>query len=234
MTGRLYGIGVGPGDPDLITLKAWRLLTSAPVIAYPAPEQGDSLARRIVAPHIDGSQIEIAIRMPITAERFPAQEVYDRAAEELAGHLNAGRDVVVLCEGDPFLYGSFMYLFGRMLERFTVEVVPGVSSLNACAAVLGAPLVARNDVLTLIPAPLPEAELERRLGDTDAAAILKIGRHFPKVRGVLDRLGLLDHCRYVEHATMADQAVLPLADVEADRVPYFSMILVHRRGEAWR
>jgi len=234
MTGRLYGIGVGPGDPDLITLKAWRLLTSAPVIAYPAPEQGDSLARRIVAPHIDGSQIEIVIRMPITAERFPAQEVYDRAAEELATHLDAGRDVVVLCEGDPFLYGSFMYLFGRMLERFPVEVVPGVSSLNACAAVLGAPLVARNDVLTLIPAPLPEDDLERRLGQTDAAAILKIGRHFPKVRRVLDRLGLLDRSRYVEHATMADQAVLPLADVAADRVPYFSMILVHRRGEAWR
>ena len=234
MTGRLYGIGVGPGDPDLITLKAWRLLTNAAVIAYPAPEQGDSLARRIVAPHIDGSQIEIAIRMPITAERFPAKEVYDRAAEELAGHLNVGRDVVVLCEGDPFLYGSFMYLFGRMLKDFDVEVVPGVSSVNACAAVLGAPLVARNDVLTLIPAPLPEADLERRLEQTDAAAIMKIGRHFPKVHRVLRRLGLLDRSRYVEHATMADQAVLALADVVADRVPYFSMILMHRRGEAWR
>ncbi len=234
MTGRLYGIGVGPGDPDLITLKAWRLLTNAAVIAYPAPEQGDSLARRIVAPHIDGSQIEIAIRMPITAERFPAQEVYDRAARELAGHLNAGRDVVVLCEGDPFLYGSFMYLFVRMMKDFDVEVVPGVSSVNACAAVLGAPLVARNDVLTLIPAPLPEADLERRLEQTDAAAIMKIGRHFPKVHRVLRRLGLLDRSRYVEHATMADQAVLPLADVVADRVPYFSMILMHRRGEAWR
>jgi precorrin-2/cobalt-factor-2 C20-methyltransferase len=126
-----------------------------------------------------------------------------------------------------------MYLFGRMAERFTVEVVPGVSSLTACAAVLGAPLAARNDVLTVVPAPLEEAELKARLASTDAAAVIKLGRHFAKVRRVLDELGLAQHARYVEHATMESQRAMPLDEVAVDRVPYFSMILVHSRGEAW-
>jgi precorrin-2/cobalt-factor-2 C20-methyltransferase len=238
MTGTLYGLGIGPGDPELITLKALRLMKAAPVLAYPAPEEGESLARRIVAPHLDashlnGGQIEVAIRMPLVEARFPAQQVYDRAAKELGEHLAAGRDVAVLCEGDPFFYGSFMYLFGRMAERFAVEVVPGVSSLTACAAVLGAPLAARNDVLTVIPAPLDEATLRERLASAEAAAVIKLGRHFAKVRRVLDQLGLAEHARYVEHATMASQRILPLDAVPEEDVPYFSMILVHRRGEAW-
>lgn len=233
MTGTLYGLGIGPGDPELITLKALRLLRAAPVLAYPAPEQGESLARRIVAPHIEDEKTEVAIRMPLVESRFPAQRVYDRAAEELGEHLAAGRDVAVLCEGDPFFYGSFMYLFGRMAERFPVEVVPGVSSLTACAAVLGAPLAARNDVLTVIPAPLGEAEIKARLAGAEAAAVIKLGRHFDKVRQVLGELGLAEHARYVEHATMASQRSMPLDAVVGDDVPYFSMILVHRRGEAW-
>ncbi|WP_158045018.1 precorrin-2 C(20)-methyltransferase [Skermanella pratensis] len=233
MSGILYGLGVGPGDPELITLKALRLLRSSPVVAYPAPENGDSLARAIVAGHLPGGQIEVAIRMPMLVERFPAQEVYDRAAVELGAHLAAGRDVAVLCEGDPFFYGSFMYLFGRMAERFPVQVVPGVSSLTACAAALGAALAARNDVLTVLPAPLPADLLRERLTQTDAAAIMKLGRHFAKVRDVLEELGLAGRSRYVERATMANQRLLPLDEVDADSVPYFSMVLVHRRGEAW-
>ncbi len=232
--GMLYGLGVGPGDPDLITLKALRRLQAAPVIAYPAPEQGDSLARAIVAPHLPGGQTEIAIRMPMVASRFPAQEVYDRAAEEIGGHLAAGRDVAVLCEGDPFFYGSFMYLFGRMAADYRVEVVPGVSSLTACAAALDAPLAARNDVLTVLPATLPADELSERIASADAAALIKVGRHFTKVRDVLDTLGLGDRARYIQHATMDSQTVLPLDAVSPESVPYFSMILVHRRGEAWR
>ena len=235
MSGRLYGLGIGPGDPELITVKALRLLRDCPVLAYPAPETGESLARQIVAPHVNGAdQTEIPIRMPMVAARFPAQEVYDRAAETLAGHLEAGRDVAVLCEGDPFFYGSFMYLFGRMAERFPVEVVPGVSSLTACAAVLDAPLAARNDVLTVLPAPLPAAELKARLAACEAAAIIKVGKHFAKVREILVELGLEASARYVERATMADQKVMALDQVEAEGVPYFSMILVHKRGAAWR
>ena len=233
--GKLYGLGVGPGDPELITLKALKILKRLPVIAYPAPDKGDSLARRIVADHLpgDGSQIEIAIRMPMVASRFPAQEVYDWAEDELSRHLVAGRDVGVLCEGDPFFYGSFMYLFGRLAERHVVEVVPGVSSLTACAAMLGAPLAARNDVLTVIPAPLPNEELASRLAQAEAAAIIKVGRHFERVRALLQDLGLADKARYVEHATMETQKILPLAAVGEGEAPYFSMILIHKRGEAW-
>lgn len=234
MSGTVYGLGVGPGDPELITLRALRLLRAAPVLAYPAPDTGDSLARAIVASHLPGGQIEIVIRTPMETARFPAQEVYDRAAGEITGHAAAGRDVAVLCQGDPFFYGSFMYLFGRVAETCRVEVVPGVSSLTACAAALGAPLAARNDVLTVIPAPLAEDDLAARLAATDAAAIIKIGRHMDKVRRVLGRLGLASHARYIERATLAGQRILPLAEIAEGEAPYFSLVLVHRRGEAWR
>ena len=234
MTGTLYGLGIGPGDPELITVKALRILQTVPVIAYPAPEHGDSLARAIVASLIPPGRTEVVIRTPMLVARFPAEEVYDRAAATLGDHLSAGREVAVLCEGDPFFYGSFMYLYARMADRFPVEVVPGVSSLTACAAVLGQPLAARNDVLTVVPAPLDADQLKRRLAESDAAAIVKVGRHFAKVRQVLAELGIIERARYVAHATMADQCIAPLDSVDPAAVPYFSMILVHKRGAAWR
>jgi precorrin-2/cobalt-factor-2 C20-methyltransferase len=234
MAGTLYGLGVGPGDPELITLKALRLLRQADLVAYPALEDGDSLARAIVADHLVAGVEEYAIRIPMRVERFPAQEVYDQAAAHLGAALDAGRPVAVLCEGDPFFYGSFMYLFARLSLRWRVEVVPGVSSLTACAAAARAPLAARDDVLTVIPATLPEPELMRRLEGAEAAALVKVGRHLGKARRVLDALGLLQTARYVERATMAAERALPLAEVEGDAAPYFSMILVHRRRDAWR
>lgn len=234
MTGTLTGIGVGPGDPELLTLKGLRLLQAAAVVAYPAPDTGDSFARAIVAPHLQGHQEEIAIRMPMRVERFPAQEVYDRAATDIARHLQAGRDVAVLCEGDGFFYGSFSFLYARLAERYPVRVIPGVSSLTACAAAAGAPLTTRNDVLHVVPATLPEERIEAELSGGEAAAVMKLGRHFDKVVRVLGRLGLAESARYVEHATMDDQRVLSLGEVDPASVPYFSMILVHRRGEAWR
>ena len=233
MKGTLYGLGIGPGDPDLITLKALRILERASVLAYPAPEHGDSLARRIVEPHLDGHHQEYCIRMPMVAARFPAQDVYDQAAQELGAHLDAGRDVAVLCEGDPFFYGSFMFLFGRMAAQHAIEVVPGVSSLTACATTLGAPLAARDDVLTVVPATLPDETLEQRIRDVDAVAIIKVGKHLQKIRALLDRMQLTNHARYVEHATMSTQRTLPLADVDEGAAPYFSMILLHTRGHAW-
>ena len=234
MTGTLYGLGVGPGDPELITLKALRVLRTVPVMAYPAPDEGDSLARAIAAEHLPGGQTEIIIRTPMSLNRFPALEVYDRAAAEIGGHLDAGRDVALLCEGDPFFYGSFMYLYARIAGRYPVEVVPGVSSLTACAAVTGAPLSARNDILTVLPAILDAEVLRARLDDCDAAAILKVGRHFAKVREVLRALKLLDQAHYVERATMQEERIVPLDMVDPDEVPYFSMVLVHRRGAAWQ
>ena len=233
MSGLLSGIGVGPGDPELITLKALKALTRAAVLAYPAPPEGESLARSIAAPHLPGGQEEIAIRMPLEPGRFPAVEVYEEAATALGARLEEGRDVAVLCEGDPFLYGSFLYLFERLAGRHRVEVIPGVSSPMACAAALGLPLAARNDVLAVIPAPLDDQRLAAQLANCDAAAIVKVGRHLARVRGVLKRLGLLDRARYVERASMAAQRIMPLSEAMPP-APYFSMVIVHRRGAAWR
>lgn len=225
MSGTLYGVGVGPGDPELLTLKAHRLITTAEVIAYPAPDSGESFARRIVAGFLPEGAREIPIIIPMRAARFPAQDIYDQAAAALAEELDAGRDVVVLCEGDPFFYGSFMYLFARLAERFPSQIVPGVSSLGAVTAAARQPLCARADTLTVLPATLDEATLAARLAATDAAAIMKLGRHFPKARAVIDRLGLTERAHLVRHASLPEQAVMPLAEAP-DEAPYFSMILI--------
>jgi precorrin-2/cobalt-factor-2 C20-methyltransferase len=226
--GRLYGLGVGPGDPELLTLKALRLLREVPVVAYPAPKHGDSFARAIVAAWIGGHQREIVIRFPMRPGPLPIA-VYDIAAAALAAELDRGHDVALLCQGDPFFYGSFINLFTRLAGRYRIEIVPGVSSLTACAAAAALPLVARDETLAVIPATLDEAELARRLADADAAAIVKLGRHVAKVRRVLDRLGLIDRAIYIEHATLADQRVAPLACIAPEEAPYFSMALVTRR-----
>ncbi len=232
--GVLYGLGVGPGDPELVTLKAYRILGEAPVIAWPAPQSGESLARSIIAPWLRDDREEIAIRMPLDANRFPVEEVYTRAADTIGRHLDAGRDVAAICEGDPFFYGSFMYLFARMADRYQVEVVPGVSSLMACPAAAGVPLAARDDALLVCPGTLDDAAMKERLAFADSVAIIKVGRHLTRIRHVLEATGLLADAWYVAHATMEHQVVMPLADVAETTGPYFSMILVHRRGEAWR
>ncbi|MEQ8284384.1 precorrin-2 C(20)-methyltransferase [Thalassospira sp.] len=233
VAGTAYGLGIGPGEPDLITLKAYNILQKADVIAYPALEDGVSLARQIVDPHIPEGRIEIAIRIEMGK---PADPIYDAAAIEIGKYLAMGKSVAVLCEGDPFFYGSFMYLFGRLADAgHPVKTVPGVSSMMACAAQLGAPLAAKNDVLQVIPGPLDADRLREQLANTDAAAIIKLGRHFAKVRGVINELGLTDRARYIERATLETQKMVPLADLPADaKAPYFSMILIHRRGDAWR
>ncbi len=231
---KLYGLGVGPGDPELITVKALRLLRSADVIAYPAPEHGDSLVRSIVSEYISEEQEELVMRMSLDPGSFPADSFYDESAARIAERLRAGRRVVSLCEGDPFFYGSFMYLFARLSDEFDVEVVPGVSSLTACPAVARAPLASRDDVLVVCPAVLEESALQRRLGETESMAIVKVGRHLAKVRRVLRNMNLEDHALYVAHATMTGEKVRPLVAVPDDSAPYFSMVLVHRRDRAWR
>jgi precorrin-2/cobalt-factor-2 C20-methyltransferase len=230
MTGTLYGVGVGPGDPDLITLKALKILQAAPVIAYPAPEQGDSLARRIAAPHLPEGRREIIFRMNLDPKSFPDRGFYDDAAAEIAEVLRGGEDVAMICEGDPFFYGSFMYLFHRLTKEFTVEIIPGISSLMACAGASLTPLAARNEVLSVLPAPLGETELRAAITEADTVAIIKLGRHAPKIHGILKDLELLDQAQYVEHATMDNQVVRPLRDVDPARAPYFAMILVRKIG----
>jgi precorrin-2/cobalt-factor-2 C20-methyltransferase len=225
MAGRLYGLGVGPGDPELLTLKALRLLRAAPVVAYPAPEQGESFARSIVASWLEPRQREIPIRIPMRPGS-PCAPVYDAAAAALGTELDRDKVVAFLCQGDPFFYGSFIELWTRLAPRYRVEVIPGVCSLAACAAAAATPLVAHDETLAVIPATLGEAELAQRLAGADGAAIVKLGRHLPKVRRVLDTLGLLGSARYVERASLPNQRMGPLASVDAVSVPYFSMALI--------
>lgn len=233
MSGTLYGIGVGPGDPELITLKAHRLIQSARIIAYPAPDDGDSFARSIVSQFMGDEKTEIPIVIPMRVERFPAAQIYDEKSAEIANHLSAGEDVVVLCEGDPFFYGSFMYLFERLSGDFKCEIVPGVSSLMASAAALQRPLAARNDVLTICPAPLDDDILLERFASGDAIAIIKIGRHFARVRALIEKAGLTSRAGYLERVTLTNQQVMPLDQVNEDRAPYFSMILIYKGAEDW-
>jgi precorrin-2/cobalt-factor-2 C20-methyltransferase len=226
---QVWGIGLGPGDPELLTLKALRLIRAADVIAYPAPEKGDSFARTIAAPHLPGEQREIAIRMPLGDGSFPKAEIYDAAAEKILDEVGNGRRVAVLCEGDPFFYGSFGYLYSRLADRCAVAVVPGVSSLMACAGASETPLALRNQTLAILPGALPEGPLRSRLQAAEAAAIVKVGRHLGKIREILNELGLIERARYVEHATLGTERVLPLSQVPNAEAPYFSMILVHAR-----
>ena len=232
MTGTLYGVGLGPGAPDLVTLRAARLIESADVVAYPTLAGADSFARAIAADLIAKDAQEIIMDVPMSVERAPAQAAYDKGAAEIAAALDAGRDVVCLCEGDPFFYGSFMYLFARLSDRYRVEVVPGVTSITACAASAGLPLAARNERLTVLPGPLPEAELHARIDGAESVVIMKVGRHLAKIRAVIDDLGLTASAVYVERATLPQEVVLPLAEAP-EKAPYFSMILLTKGADPW-
>lgn len=232
MAGILYGIGLGPGDPELMTIKAHRLISKAHVVAYPAPVGGESFARSIATASIPTGAQEIRIDIPMDVKRYPAQDAYDQASREISKELDAGRDVVVLCEGDPFFYGSFMYLFARLAGKYDVEIVPGVTSVTACAAALQRPLSARNEVLTIIPGTLSETELAQRIAQADALAIMKVGRHLPKIRAVLEAQKLSEQAGYVERASLPEMQVMPLCEAP-ETAPYFSMILVTKGGDPW-
>jgi precorrin-2 C20-methyltransferase/precorrin-3B C17-methyltransferase len=234
MAGRFAGVGVGPGDPELTTLKAARLIAAADVVAYHAGIGKESNARRIAADLIPGGVLEENLVYPVTTglTEHPGgyagamAEFYEASADRLAEHLRAGRDVVLLAEGDPLFYGSYMYMHDRLSEQFETEIVPGVPSFAAATASVATPLVRQTDVLTILPGTLPEPELARRLADTQGAIIMKLGRTFPKVRSALEQAGRLEHAMYVERASMPEQRWLPVAEVDPETVPYFSLIVV--------
>ncbi|WP_455887601.1 precorrin-2 C(20)-methyltransferase [Pseudomonas rustica] len=238
--GRLLGLGVGPGDPELITLKALRLLREAPVVGYFVAKGKRGNAFGIIEAHLQAEQTLLPLVYPVTTEALPAplsyeqviSDFYDEASVQVAEHLDAGRDVAVICEGDPFFYGSYMYLHDRLAQRYEAEVIPGVCSMLGGASVLGAPLVYRNQSLSVLSGVLPAEELKCRLADADAAVIMKLGRNFPKVRDVLAELGLDGRALYVERATMANQKIVPLDQVDPQSSPYFSLIIVP--GEKWQ
>ncbi|MFC2971125.1 precorrin-2 C(20)-methyltransferase [Azotobacter bryophylli] len=243
--GRLLGLSVGPGDPELITVKALRLLRAAPVVAYfvakakASKGQGGN-AFGIIEQHLDLAQQLLPLVYPVTTEKLEPPlsyedviaDFYDTAAEQVAEHLDAGRDVAVICEGDAFFFGSYMYLHDRLAGRYEAEVVPGVCSMLGGAAALGSPLVYRNQSLLVLSGVLSEEELTERLSGAEAAVVMKLGRNFDKVRRVLERLGLAERALYIERATMAQQRVLALDEVDPMASPYFSLILVP--GQRWR
>jgi precorrin-2 C20-methyltransferase / precorrin-3B C17-methyltransferase len=236
--GQITGVGVGPGDPDLVTVRAARLITAADVIAYHCAAHGRSIARAAAEPYLRAGQTEEVLSYPVTTEvsNHPGgydgaiAEFYSEAAQRLARHLRDGRDVVVLCEGDPSLYGSYLHLHERLGGQFRSVIVPGISSVSAAAAAASVPLVQHDQTLAVLPGTLPDDELRARLAGTDAVAVLKLGRMFGKVRSALEQAGLLDRALYVERAGTGGEQVRPLAGVDPAAVPYMSLALVPGRG----
>ncbi|GAB3247743.1 precorrin-2 C(20)-methyltransferase [Kineosporia babensis] len=234
MSGTLYGVGLGPGDPELVSVKAVRLIGAADVIAYHSARHGRSIARSIAEPYLRPGQIEEQLIYPVTTETVDhpggyqgaMNAFYTTAAERLASHLEAGLNVVVLAEGDPFFYGSYMHMHKRLAHRYPTEVVPGITSFSAAAAALGRPLVERDEVLTVLPGTLPPEQLAQRLSTTDAAVVMKLGRTFEGVREGFEAAGKLDRAWYVERASSDRQRTSALADVDPQAVPYMSIALM--------
>ncbi len=231
---KLLGVGVGPGDPELMTLKALRALGEADVVAFFAKAGNASHSRAIAARHLRAGVTELPLLYPVTTElpscsagyRDAIRDFYDGAAAEIAAHLQAGRVVAVICEGDPLFYGSYMHLHTRLAPCFATEIVAGVTGMSGCWSAARLPIAQGDDVFTVLPATLPEAELARRLADADAAVVMKVGRHLPKLRRALKTSGRLARAIYVERATMADAKMIPLAAKPDDEAPYFAVVLV--------
>ncbi len=234
---RLIGVGVGPGDPELMTLKAVRALREADVIAHFAKAGRTGNARAIAASHFRADVVELPLAYPVTTEIATSDPAYgaaidaffDAAADAIAAHLDAGRTVAVLSEGDPLFYGSYMHIHLRLANRYPTEVIPGVTSLSGCWSAAGLPLARAEEVTTVLPGPMPAEALQARLAGDDAVAIIKVGRNLAKIRAGVTAAGRLAEAIYVERGTMAAQRILPLADAPADNAPYFAVVLVPAR-----
>jgi precorrin-2/cobalt-factor-2 C20-methyltransferase len=235
--GTLYTIGVGPGDPELMTLKAARIIATVPVVAFFSKRGRPGHARGVAAAHFTERTEELRFEYPFTTEvevddpRYPAEirEFYEATAHALAVRLDAGQDVALLCEGDPFFYGSSMYLFDRLAGAYPTEIVPGVTGMSGCWARARLPMTHGDDVMMVLPGTLHADVLAQRLGRCDAAVILKLGRNLPKIRATLAHAGLTARALYVERGTMQHERIVPLAEFNEDRAPYFSLVLIPGR-----
>src|SRR6478672_9437547 len=232
--GTLFGVGLGPGDPELVTVKAARVIGEADVVAYHSARHGRSIARRIAEPYLRPGQLEEHLVYPVTTETTDhpggyagaMEDFYRESAARIAAHLEAGRNVALLAEGDPLFYSSYMHMHTRLTQRFDAVIVPGVTSVSAASAAVATPLVQGDEVLTILPGTLPVDELKRRLADADAAVVLKLGRSYPAVRDALSATGRLDETYYVERASTPMQRVLPAGEVDDASVPYFSLAML--------
>ncbi|WP_424551053.1 precorrin-2 C(20)-methyltransferase [Shinella sp.] len=233
-TGRLYGVGTGPGDPELLTLKAVRAIGEADVLAYFAKAGRSGNGRAIVEGLLKPGMVELPLYYPVTTEidkdhddyKSQITAFYDASAAAVAEHLAAGRTVAILSEGDPMFYGSYMHLHVRLADRFPTEVVPGITAMSGCWSLSGLPIVQGDDVLSVLPGTMAEEQLSRRLVDTEAAVIMKVGRNLPKIRRALAKAGRLGEAIYVERGTMAASKSMRLAEKLDDTAPYFSLVLV--------
>lgn len=233
-SGILFGVGVGPGDPDLITVKAARIVRETGFVAHFAKDGEPGNAWTVARRYCRATSEELRLVYPYTVE-IPKQSVayreaidafYDTAAARMAEVLDSGRDVALLCEGDPFFYGSFMYIYDRLADRYPTEVVPGVTAMTACWDHAGVPMTRGDDCLAVVPGTLPEDQLGDRLQNADAVVIMKVGRNLPKIRRVLEQNGRIARALYVERASMENQRIMPLRDMPADKAPYFSTVLL--------
>lgn len=232
-SGRLTGVGTGPGDPELMTLKAVRALAAADVVAHFAKRGAASNARAIAQAHLRPDVIELPLLYPVTTElphrsdayRDAITGFYEESAAAVAAHLDAGRSVCVLSEGDPLFYGSYMHLHVRLATRYPTEVIPGITAMSGCWSAVGLPLAQGEDVLMVLPGTMDEAELARRLADADAAVIMKVGRNLGRIRRALAQAGRLESAIYVERGTMDAGRTLPLCEVAGDAAPYLSLVL---------
>lgn len=236
--GKIYGVGLGPGDPDLMSVRADRLVRGAKNVAYFRKAGRKGQARQIVEGMLAENAVEIPMEYPVTTE-IPVEDprynealskFYSECETKLFELLSAGEDVVVLCEGDPFFYGSFMHLYTRLNDKAPLEVVPAITGMSGAWTATGAPITWGDDVLTVLAGTLSEYDLTKRMAETDALVVMKIGRNIDKIRQALKAAGKYDDAWLVEYATMAKQSVNKLADVEEGITPYFAIIIVHGQG----
>ena len=236
--GTLYGVGLGPGDPDLISLRAHRLLTAADHVAYFRKAGRSGQARRIVEGLLHQDVCEFAMEYPVTTE-IPLSDpryneilaaFYSKCTAHLLHLLRSGQDVVVLCEGDPFFYGSFMHLHSRLKDQVPVQVVPAITGMSGAWTATGNPVTWGDDILTVLMGTLPEDTLTAHMVRSDALVVMKIGRNLDKVRRAIDQAGRLASAWLVEHATMPNEKVSRLSEVDETVSPYFSIIIVHGQG----
>lgn len=239
MTGTIYGIGLGPGDPDLMSLKAHRLLTGAHHVAYFRKVGRPGRARTQAGDLVSEDAVEFPMEYPVTTEipvsdpRYNAMlsDFYSKCCAHLVSLAQSGQDVAVLCEGDPFFYGSFMHLFERLKDTVPVEVVPGITGMSAAWTATGRPVTWGDDVMSVVMGTMPEEDLVRHMRAADALVVMKVGRNLGKVRRALHRAGRSELAWVVECAAMEEQKVTRLADVpEAHQAPYFTIVLVHGQG----
>ena len=238
MTGTVHGVGVGPGSADLMSVRADRLVRGARHIAHFRKAGKPGQARRIVEGLLRSDVVEYAMDYPVTTEiplddpRYAATlaDFYEGCAAHLRALALGGEDVVVLAEGDPFFYGSFMHLHSRLQGRVPVEVIPGITGMTGCWHATDTPITWGDDVLTVLMGTLPEDDLVRHMEQAEALVVMKTGRNLPRVRRALDRAGRLDAAWIVERGTMPNQRVARLVDVDPNDCPYFAIVLVHGHG----